>query len=71
MEPDGEEAAAFVQVLADVVDLRRRLDQLELHVIDLVRASGATWEEIGDELGISRQAARDRYGKLRRRRAPS
>jgi len=28
------------------------------------RLAGATWKEIGDTLGVSRQAATERYGKL-------
>lgn len=70
MGTEHAEDAPFAEVLADVIDLRRRMDALELHVIELVRNAGATWEQIGDELGISRQAARERYGKLRARRPP-
>jgi hypothetical protein len=59
-----------VDVLRDLADTRRQLDRLEYSVIQLLRAAGATWEQIGDELGISRQHAQRRYGQLRRRQAP-
>ena len=60
----------IVDVLRDLANLRRQQDQLEFSVVTLLRATGATWEQIGDELGISRQAARERYAKLQKRQAP-
>ena len=64
------EPTNIATVLRDLADLRRKLDELEHHVIGLLRDNGATWEEIGDELGISRQAARQRFEKLRKRYHP-
>ena len=60
----------IVDVLKNLADLRRQQDRLEYSVVTLLRAAGATWEQIGDELGISRQAARERYAKLQKRQAP-
>lgn len=65
-EPEAS-AAPYVAVLAELASLRRGLDALEHEVVSMVRIGGATWEQIGDELGISRQAARQRFSKLRRR----
>ena len=62
--------AEIVAVLKDLEALRRDLDRLEYSVIRLLRAGGATWEQIGDELGMSRQHARRRYGELQKRQAP-
>jgi hypothetical protein len=31
--------------------------------VNAARRSGATWEQIGDALGVSRQAAQQRYGQ--------
>ena len=31
--------------------------------VNAARSSGATWEQIGDALGVSRQAAQQRYGQ--------
>jgi hypothetical protein len=31
--------------------------------VSAARRSGATWEQIGDALGVSRQAAQQRYGQ--------
>lgn len=60
----------MVDVLRDLAAIRSQVDRLEFSVIKLLRASGATWEQIGDELGISRQHARRRYGELQKRHAP-
>ncbi len=49
-------------------DLRRRADLVEYQAVQLVREAGATWEDIGEALGISRQAARERFGTPRQRR---
>jgi hypothetical protein len=57
----------IVIVLRDLAETRRRLDQLEHSVVALLRANGATWEQIGEELGISRQNAQRRFGQVRKR----
>lgn len=62
--------AEIVAVLKDLKTLRRDLDRLEYSVMNVLRAAGATWEQIGDELGMSRQHARRRYGELQKRQAP-
>jgi hypothetical protein len=31
--------------------------------VNAARSSGATWEQIGDALGVTRQAAQQRYGQ--------
>lgn len=62
--------AEIVAVLQDLAAARQVLDRLEYNVVTLLRASGATWEQIGDELGISRQYAQRRYGEQRKRHVP-
>jgi hypothetical protein len=36
--------------------------RLEQAVVDM-RGEGATWQEVGDALGVTRQAAQQRYGR--------
>jgi len=49
--------------LQAVVVLRRLADRLErTHVLG-ARARGWTWQQIGDALGVSRQAVHKRYGR--------
>lgn len=51
------------QGLQAVVILRRFTDRLEqIHVIS-ARRDGWTWQQIGDALGVSRQAVHKRYGR--------
>lgn len=68
---DGGIPPSWLRLLAEVNEVRRRLDLIEHHAIELVRESGTTWEDIGEALGISRQAARQRFDKPRPRRRRS
>jgi hypothetical protein len=47
--------------LRTVVETRRTLNQLESLLVERARANGSSWTEIGDALGVSRQAAQARH----------
>ena len=47
--------------LRAVVTLRRFTDRLESIQVTAARRSGWTWQQIGDALGISRQAVHKKY----------
>lgn len=54
---------------ADLSDFRELValrDDLDLAIYEAVtgikRSTGFTWQDIGDELGVSKQAAQQRYG---------
>jgi hypothetical protein len=47
--------------LAAISDLRRELDRLELLAAVEARDRGTSWSEIGDAVGISKQAAAKRW----------
>lgn len=49
--------------LQAVVVLRRVTDRLEETHVAAARAEGWTWQEIGDALGVSRQAVHKKYGR--------
>ena len=53
----GDPAAGFRAVAA----LRRLADQLETRNVATARRLGWSWEQIGDALGISRQAAHKKH----------
>lgn len=54
---------ATMEELTDLVELRTELDAITKRAIGELRRSGSyTWEEIGTALGVSRQAAQQRYG---------
>jgi hypothetical protein len=42
--------------------LERDLDDLRRLVVADLRADGASWSEVGELLGVTRQAAWERYG---------
>ncbi|WP_043624046.1 Clp protease N-terminal domain-containing protein [Nonomuraea candida] len=46
-----------------LADLRGVGDRLLGYLVELARAEGCSWSDIGDHLGISRQAAQQRYGR--------
>jgi transcriptional regulator len=46
-----------------VVVLRRLTDRLEETHVLAARAHGWTWQQIGDALGVSRQAVHKKYGR--------
>lgn len=49
------EAATTAQSLGEIGD------SLMTHFVDRCRRSGATWQEIGEHLGVTRQAVQKRY----------
>lgn len=66
---DPPNLARLAGIMHDLAEVRQTVDRLEHEVIQLVRdTSGATWEAIGDELGIARQTAEKRFKRAKRRR---
>ena len=57
------EDAGPAEGLQAVAVLRRIADRLEASHVMAARAEGWTWQEIGDALGVSRQAVHKRYGR--------
>jgi hypothetical protein len=50
--------------LRAVVALRRLADQVETTQVAAARRGGWSWEQIGDALGVSRQAVHKKHGSL-------
>src|SRR5437773_8322751 len=61
LQPEGDDidrlraAVGFAERLGDLGD------QLVGHFVDRARRAGASWREIGDGLGVSKQAAQKRF----------
>jgi hypothetical protein len=49
--------------LRAVVALRRLADQVEAKQVAEARRRGWSWDQIGDALGVSRQAAHKKHGR--------
>ena len=49
--------------LRSVAALRRLLEALEQAQVRNARAAGWSWQEIAQELGVSRQAVHKKYGR--------
>ncbi|BBG05350.1 MULTISPECIES: DUF3887 domain-containing protein [Pseudonocardia] len=56
---DGDPAGP----IAHALDVRAAAEDVVRVVVQEARQAGATWQSIGDVLGVSRQAAFQRYGK--------
>ena len=55
-------ASGDVEALRHMVAMSDLLDQAITQAVKGLRAHGYSWAEIGDRLGISRQAAHQRWG---------
>jgi hypothetical protein len=55
-------ATGDVEALTDLVGLATQLDTAILSVVTGLRACGYSWTEIATRLGITRQAAHQRWG---------
>lgn len=49
--------------LGDVAKVRADLDEWLRMIVGEARVGGASWQEIGDALGLTRQGAQQRYGR--------
>jgi hypothetical protein len=58
---DLVEGSEGLETLAELAFTRRTLDQLERLAVRDARAGGCSWQEIGDALRITRQAAHERF----------
>ena len=57
----GDWEAAPLDALCESAGLARALDKLQRDLVRRARDAGRTWTEIGESLGVSRQAAWERF----------
>ena len=63
--PVSEEAFGKITALTDIYNSRLTIEQEEIAIelnVEVARSRGATWQELGEVLGISRSAAQKRFG---------
>ena len=58
-----------LEALTAVEALARVVDRWRARLVRLARTRGAPWTDIGQSLGVSKQAAHERYGRLQSRQA--
>jgi hypothetical protein len=56
-------ATGDIEALRDLLALARDIDTATDSAVEGLRAFGYSWADIGDRLGISRQAAHERWGR--------
>lgn len=55
-------AAGDIEAITDLVNLADRVDEAIAYAIGGLREYGYSWADIGDRLGVTRQAAQQRWG---------
>src|SRR6266508_1669684 len=53
--------ASALEQLSGAMQASERLNELADHLVDQARRTGASWAEIGQSLGVSKQAAQKRF----------
>ena len=59
--PDGDALARLAEAVVAADQLGELADHLVGHFVDQARRSGASWTEIGRSMGVSKQAAQQRF----------
>ncbi len=73
MDEDAQDLAVRVasedpsEGLRAVAALRRLLERVERIQVESARGRGLSWQEIADQLGVSKQAVHQKYAKHGRR----
>lgn len=60
----GQDAQAHLELISLVRAARGETDVLLAAAVHSARGAGCTWEQVGAILGMTRQAAQQRYGQL-------
>lgn len=74
MEEDAQDLATRVssedprEGLRAVAALRRLLERVERIHVESARDRGYSWQQIAEELGVTKQAVHQRHGRRERRR---
>lgn len=63
-----DQPPSYVKLLRALAEVRRHLAEVEYEAVQTARMAGATWQDVADELEISRQAARSYFSKPKGRR---
>ena len=59
----SKDMAGALAGLSRVHKMAREMDDIVRRTVAEVKSDGATWEQIGEALGVSKQAAHHRFGR--------
>src|SRR5690348_13892291 len=59
--PEGAPLDLLAEAVSTAADLDQLADHLIGHYVDRSRESGASWTQIGERLGVTKQAAQQRF----------
>lgn len=60
---DAERVQEYLDSVSRVVARRNALEREIAVCVSAARAAGVPWSQIGEALGVSKQAAQQRYGR--------
>jgi hypothetical protein len=63
---NGSSASRFIEWISTLVELTAAAERQLALEVELARKHGVTWQQVGDALGVSRQAASDRFNNHER-----
>src|SRR5262249_13934088 len=61
LQPEGGPLDHLADAVTVSAELEQQADALLGHFVERARRAGATWTEIGTSIGVSKQAARQRF----------
>lgn len=61
--PEKKSDAELLTALSDLAYLARLVENQQRSVVDQLRQRGATWQHVGDALGVTRSGAQQRFGR--------
>src|SRR5689334_11091919 len=61
IHPDGDPVVRVMDAVVTASGLTDVADHLIGHFVDAARAAGASWAQIGEGLGVSKQAVQQRF----------
>lgn len=58
-----DDQAAALAAFQELLNAAGRAERMVYDAVDVLRRNGLTWQQIADQLLITRQAAQQRYGR--------
>lgn len=55
--------AADMDDLRQLMTIRELLDQITAEAVEQLRSTGYSWADVGEAMGVTRQAAQQRWGQ--------